>query len=306
VGFVGEFHRFAAVIAAHLGEIAALAAAGLWAVSARLFRHSGHRLPPLPLNLCKNALALVLLALTAPLSGASRGHLDPEPLILLTISGMIGIGIGDSAFFAALNRIGERRCLLLVETLAPIFTTGIAYLWLQERLSPPVMLAIGLVLAGIFWAWSDDARPATPGGGGWIFALSAALCQAIGTVLSRQALTASDVPVLWSTMVRLGGGLSLIALILLGRRQTFQVSRETFSSPLFGKIALATLLGTYLGIFLQQLALKHADAGIVQTLLASSSVLVIPLAVLSGERVGLRAWGGALLAFAGIFLLFRN
>ncbi len=294
------------MVTAHLGEIAALAAAGLWAVSALLFRHSGHRLPPLLLNLCKNVLALILLTLTVRLSGVSLDRAELKPLILLTISGMIGIGIGDTAFFAALNRIGERRCLLIVETLAPVFTTGIAYLWLQERLSAPVMLAIGLVLVGIFWAWSDDVHSATLGGGGWVFALSAALCQAVGAVLSRQALTASEIPVLWSAMVRLAGGLSLIALLLLGRRQPFQVSRETFSTPLLGKIVLATLLGTYLGIFLQQLALKHADAGIVQTLLASSAVMVIPLAILVGERVGIRAWSGALLAFAGIFLLFRH
>ncbi|HEB77953.1 MAG TPA: hypothetical protein ENI90_05460 [Methylothermaceae bacterium] len=138
------------------------------------------------------------------------------------------------------------------------------------------------------------------------FGLAAALCQAIGAILSRLALTTSDLPVLWSTMVRLGGGLLLIGLLFSGRRKITHVPRETFHPSLLGKIFLATLLGTYLGIFLQQLALKHANAGIVQTLLASSSVMVIPLAALSGERVGGRALSGTLLAFAGIFLLFRN
>ncbi len=40
-------------------------------------------------------------------------------------------------------------------------------------------------------------------------------------------------------------------------------------------------------------------------LLASSSVMVIPLTILHGEHPGGRAWGGALLAFTGIVLLFR-
>ena len=294
------------MIAAHLGEIAALVAAGFWAISALLFRRSGNLLPPLQLNLCKNALALLMLALTAWLLHVPPDNACPEPIILLLISGMIGIGIGDTAFFAALNRIGERRCLLIVETLAPAFTAGFAYLWLQERLSCLAVLAISLVLAGIAWALHNHARPVISLGKGLFFGLAAALCQAVGAILSRLALTTSDLPVLWSTMVRLGGGLLLIGLLFSGRRKIIHVPRETFHPSLLGKIFLATLLGTYLGIFLQQLALKHANAGIVQTLLASSSVMVIPLAALSGERVGGRTLSGTLLAFAGIFLLFQN
>ena len=69
-------------------------------------------------------------------------------------------------------------------------------------------------------------------------------------------------------------------------------------------VLLATLIGTVLGIMLQQLALQHTEAGIVQTLLGTSSLFVLPLVALRGETISPRACLGAVIAVGGIALLF--
>jgi drug/metabolite transporter (DMT)-like permease len=51
------------------GEVAALSAAFLWAVSSVIYGHLGQQIPPLTLNLLKGAIAIMLLLLTLVLRG---------------------------------------------------------------------------------------------------------------------------------------------------------------------------------------------------------------------------------------------
>ena len=67
---------------------------------------------------------------------------------------------------------------------------------------------------------------------------------------------------------------------------------------------IAVFIGTYIGIWLQQVSLKHSAAGIAQTLFATSPLFVLPLAACLGERVSLRAIWGAMIAIGGVALLF--
>jgi len=68
-------------------------------------------------------------------------------------------------------------------------------------------------------------------------------------------------------------------------------------------LVLAAFLGTYLAIWLQQVAFKFTPAGIAQALLATSPLFVLPIAVMLGDRVTGRAVLGVLVAIGGIWLL---
>jgi drug/metabolite transporter (DMT)-like permease len=69
-------------------------------------------------------------------------------------------------------------------------------------------------------------------------------------------------------------------------------------------ITFTSFGSTYLGIWLQQTSLKFATTGIAQTLLATSPLFVIPMAVILGEKITPRAVLGALVALGGIGFLF--
>lgn len=66
---------------------------------------------------------------------------------------------------------------------------------------------------------------------------------------------------------------------------------------------VAAFLGTYLAIYLQQTALKYSATGIAQALTSTSPLFVLPLAAALGDRVSLRAVGGAVVALVGVGLL---
>ncbi|MDB9494872.1 EamA family transporter, partial [Spirulina subsalsa CS-330] len=70
-------------------------------------------------------------------------------------------------------------------------------------------------------------------------------------------------------------------------------------------ITIAAFGGTYLAIWLQQIALKYTATGTAQTLLATSPLFVLPLAALWGETITPRSVLGVGIAIAGIALLFQ-
>ncbi len=288
------------------GEFSALGAAALWALATILYGRLGKNLSPLVLNLLKGLIALGLLLLTLALTtGQLLPTLSPGAALLLGASGAVGIGLGDTAYFGAVNALGARRALLL-EMLAPPLSALMALAFLQEYLSGVAWLGIVLTLAGVAWVISERS----PAAGGAVSArgvglgLLAALGQSAGAVLSRAALADTAVDPLGSSAVRLAAGLVCIGGLLVARGHTPQRVVAQVSPRLLAGVAIAAFFGTYLAIWLQQTALKLAPAGIAQALLATSPIMVLPMALALGDRVTLRAAVGAAVALAGVWLLF--
>jgi drug/metabolite transporter (DMT)-like permease len=301
------------LIANFRGELAAIAAALIWAFASVIYTGIGRQLSPLVLNLVKGLIALGLLILTLLLVGELTPSVSPTATGLLLLSGAIGIGFGDTAYFQALNCIGARRALVL-ESLAPPLAAILASLFLDEQLATRGWWGIGLTIVGVVWVViersTEPAEAALKPAQGIGFGLLAALGQAGGAVLSRAALAGSTIDPLWSTFIRLAAGVTVLLCWLLLRQSSGKaapISREL--APLRSRRLFLTLCGTafastYLAIWLQQTSLKYAPAGIAQALSATSPVFVIPIAMARGEKVSLRAVLGVLLAMAGIWLLF--
>ncbi|NMF82461.1 DMT family transporter [Nodosilinea sp. P-1105] len=292
------------------GELAALTAAFLWAVASVMFGRLGQRLPPLGLNLAKGAIAIGLLLVTLVLLGRPPTGLTAGAVGLLLISGGVGIGLGDTLYFAAINQLGPRRAILL-ETLAPPMAALIALAFLGETLTGTAWVGIGLTLVGVSWVVAERIPPVkgmAPGPGGYrgvIYGVLAALGQAVGAVLSRLVLAETAIDPLWSSLVRLLAGLSIILGLLRWRGQGMTPLTPLRSPRLLATVALTAFVGTYLAIYLQQMALKYAATGIAQALTSTSPLFILPLAAASGESVSPRAVAGAMVALGGISLLVQ-
>ncbi|MEB3313773.1 MAG: DMT family transporter [Cyanobacteriota bacterium] len=293
-----------------LGEVAALAAAFLWALATLLFGQLGKSLLPLGLNLAKGVMAILMLAVTLLIGQRPPVGLEAWVLVLLLASGAVGIGLGDTVYFAAINHLGARRALLL-QTLAPALAALLAGLGLGERLSWSAGLGMVLTLVGVGWVISQRVPPAThlpssPSYRGVFYGILAALGQASGAVMSRAALADTSVDPLWSALLRLAGGLLLITTLLAGQGQLRPQIKPLGSVRVLALVAIAASLGTYLGIYLQQVALKYSPTGIAQALSATSPLFILPMAALVGDRVTARAVGGAVIALVGVVLLVNG
>lgn len=291
------------------GECAALLAALIWAVATFLYARTGNRAPAMLLNLVKGSLAVIMLTATILILGEGAPDLATADWLWLAGSGVVGIAIGDSAYFAAIKRIGPNQTLL-VESLAPPLTGLLALVFLGEAIGLTAWAGIFLTMTGILWVVTEHPTQGAFSASGLACATLAALCQAAGMVMSRQVMMATPITPLWAALVRLGSASlvlwTLLPLIrpdlILRRKPWTAIGAARHGRQLF---AVAVFLGTFLGIWLQQAALKLTSAAVAQTLLSVSPLFALGIARVLGQKISRRSLAGSLVTLAGIALFFR-
>lgn len=295
-------------MAGYQGELAALGAAFLWAGAALLFEQIGRRVHSLEINLLKGTIAAFLLGITLLVTGSLHWDLPLPALLLLIASGALGIGVGDTAYFETLQCLGVRRSLLL-GILAPPIAAILGLVFLGETLSLTAWLGVLVTVLGVAWVITEQT-PAEAGRAcalhrGVVFGLAFAFCQAGGAVLSRLVFNQTSVSPLATAFIRLVAGIAILVLWLALRRQKVLTWTR---GPGAGRVAILVLVvsmfGTYFAIWLQQVSFKFTDVAVAQTLLSTSPLFGLLIAALRGEKPSLRAVLGALVAMAGVSLLF--
>jgi drug/metabolite transporter (DMT)-like permease len=304
---------------AQLGHLAALGTAVCWAFSALAFAAAGRRIGILALNLIRLVIAFFLLSAAA---WALRGvalPLDASPHAWgwLGVSGLVGFVFGDLCLFQAYRLIGPRLSSLLM-SLAPPLTALIGWLALGETLTGRDALGMALTVSGIAWAVGERHPPtASPAPGsqaaeppvrrplaGVALGLGGALGQAGGLVLSKLGMGGYD-PVA-ATQVRAVAGIAGYLLLLLVCRRWASVGAALRDRPALGNACAGAFFGPFLGVSLSLYAIRHTVAGVAASIMALQPVLVIPLVMLlHRERVGVGGIAGALVAVAGVALLFH-
>ena len=237
--------------------------------------------------------------------------INQEFLVTILLSGIIGIFLGDTLLFIALQKIGPRRNNILFSLAAP-FTVILNIFFLNEIMSLMNLLGCIMVFFGVVVAIAygnsrdQNHRWEIVEGNlflGVIFGISAALCQAIGLIMMKPILTLGADPIA-SASLR-----TLISCIFLSF--TFLINYEIFkaktslSLKIIGQSILSGFLGMALGMSLLLIALKYADAGIVATLSSTSPIMILFLIWLLTKKIPtIGAWIGTILAIVGSGLIF--
>jgi drug/metabolite transporter (DMT)-like permease len=298
-----------------LGQLAALGTAVCWAVSALAFAAASRRVGVLPLNLIRLVIALGFLALAA---WGLRGlplPLDASPRAWgwLSISGLIGFLFGDLCLFRAYVLIGPRIASLMM-SLAPLLTALIGWLLLGETLGGRDALGMALTVGGIAWAVLERAAPDEPAAeraepaprrsaSGLALGFGGALGQAGGLVLSKLGMGSYDAVA--ATEVRVIAAIAGYALFVAAVRGWPRVGAALRDRRAVAFTALGAFFGPFLGVSLSLYAVRHTVAGVAASIMALQPVLIIPLVVVvHRERVGIGGIAGALVAVAGVALLF--
>lgn len=307
-----------------IGEISALSAACAWALATIMYAAIGNQIRSVNLNLIKGLLASLMMTATLgfgslvqaeSVSLSSLLAIASGDMLLLIASGTIGIGIGDSAYFACLRRIGAQKGLML-ESTAPIIAALLALVLFSEIIALSgwigILMTTASVIVVVGLSRSQARYPNQPAGIG--LGLLAALAQATGIVLSRMALASGEIEPLASALVRLLSGLAFLGCYLILFRLFAKRGNNHQSLPeacatlmrnrLHTKLLGAVFIGTFLALWLQQLGVKHTSAGIVQTLLATCPLFGMLIGSFQGQKQSLAVWGGLAMGLTGISLLF--
>jgi drug/metabolite transporter (DMT)-like permease len=298
------------------GELAALATAACWVITALAFESAGKRIGSLSLNLIRLVMSMVPLCLWGLVS---RGHalpLDaaPSAWAWLTLSGLVGFTLGDLCLFRAFVLIGPRLATLIMASV-PVWTSLFGFVFLGERLLGRELVGIALTVGGIAWAVSQRPSTATTETGDdkassrWRFASSGiamalvgALGQAVGLVLSKHGM--ADYDAFAATQIRVLAGIAGFALVITLWRWWPQVREAVQDRKAMGPAAIGAVFGPFLGVSLSLLAVQLAPTGVASSVMATTPILLLPISWLRGEKFGWPGALGAVLAVAGVALLF--
>ena len=136
----------------YLGEILALSCAMIWALSVIFFKKSGETVHPLALNLFKDVLGAVLMVPTIWIAGQTWIPGTPtSDIALLLLSGALGIGIADTLFLMALNRLGAGLSAIIDCLYSPT-VIALSVVWLGESLRLWQLSGVVLILSAVFIA----------------------------------------------------------------------------------------------------------------------------------------------------------
>ncbi len=275
-------------------------------------------------NFCRLLFGTVLLGLAAHLWG---GGFSGGSLWWFLFSGAVGFGVGDTAVFQSLPRIGSRLTMVLVLCVSPPMAAVAEWLWMGTRLSLPEIGCALLILAGVGIALAPDRTQKIPRRTFWIgtaFGMVASACQAGGSVLSRKAfslaaMTGEDIGGPTAAYQRIVGGVAVALVFLIIARHRLWLAwwwerRDAAARGLGAHrwrratpwILFNGLVGPALGVSCFQWALKIAPTGVVLPILALTPVVIIPFSrFLEGERPTRRSLLGGLLAVLGAAFLAR-
>lgn len=299
----------AAPPAGYTGELAAVATVCCWTVSALAFTEAARRMGSLSLNIVRLSLALVFFAV---FGWAARGLALPldatgHNWFWLSLSGLVGFTLGDLCLFRALVVIGPRLSLLVL-SLVPMLAAVLGWAALGENLSAAGLVGMALTVAGVAWVILERKPLASAPGGraattGVLLALGAAAGQAVGLVLSKFGM--GDYDAFAATQIRTMAGLAGFLALVLVLRAWPRLAAAVRSRAGMAFAALGACFGPFLGVSFSLVAVKYAYVGVAATIMSIVPVLVIPLVILIyRERVSARAVVGAVLAVAGVVLLF--
>ena len=290
-------------------DLFALGAAACWAVGSVMSVTPSRHLGAFAFTRWRMLMVALMLWAVVVVSGSWRTF-SPSAWGVMAASGLVGIFVGDTALFAALNRLGPRRAGVLFATHA-VFSAFLGFGLLGERMTGQALLGGVLTLSGVTAAillgrhkeetheWEADRGHV---GAGVALALLAALCQALGSLIAKPMMSTQVDPIMASA-VRVTVATCAHFVLLAGgfkaaRAQHEPTLRVLVQTGLNGFIAMGV------GMTLVLLALEKGDVGMVAILSSVSPILVLPLLWFQlGRAPATGAWLGAMLTVVGTALI---
>jgi drug/metabolite transporter (DMT)-like permease len=293
-----------------IGELAAILTSLFFAINSVIITKAGQQVGAVISNRTRVALALLYLIVLNVLLYHQPFPFNAglQPWTWLSLSGVIGLALGDAFLFQAYLSVGPRVSMLLL-SLSTVFGALEAGLFFGESLRLGQMIGIAITLAGILWVILEkrDLKLETfhVSPIGVLFGVLAALGQATGLVFSKQGM-GENLPPLSANVIRMLSAVLALWIVALFQKQTgrtIQALRE--NPPAFRLLALAALVGPVIGVSLSLLAVQNTAVGVASVLTSLAPILMIP----SGyfffhERFGWQAIAGTLAAMVGVAILF--
>ena len=258
-----------------IGIISALGAAISWTYACFIWRSHTEKYKSIEINLVKNIIAFLIFL---PAFIKIHNLDDLKSLLILLLSGVVGIGLGDSFYIKSLQLIGTRKTLS-IETLSPLLAALSGEIFINENLALRSYVGIIIISISLFILLRQKTNTLINNPTKitkennfkmYTLPLMSVLCAVLGGLLSRMVFLERDLSPFLTTEVRLLGAIIFLITIKNFRFNFFVNKLDNNDQKRF---LLSIFLGTNIGILLQQIVFKTLPLGIGWTLLSTSPLL---------------------------------
>jgi len=227
----------------------------------------------------------------------------PEVGIAL-VSGYLGIAVADTWYLRALHLMGASRTGIVASLLSP-FVILLSVLFLGESLRGWQLLGFALVMAGILlvtWRSRRRSVDAEQVRKGVMYGVGAMFLMAVGIVMVKEILETRSF--LWTTEIRLAGGIAGMLAYTLLRGRVVQLRRH-YAQPLPWKtLTLASVLAAYVSMMMWLAGYKLIPASEASILNETANAWIVFLAwLMLGESIDARKVIGLALTSAGVVVM---
>ena len=296
-----------------IGELAALGAAICWTVSAVLYKEALLRAKPISANIVRCVCTSVVLVFCLVVMG-KFGVLTDLPLyavVLAGVSGIIGLGFGDTLYMVSLKLIGVARAVPIT-CIYPLFNLLLAVFLQGEAVTLYVVLGTVAIVFGV-WLLSQEEEKGTSElqkrvlVKGVAYALATAIIWAVSITMINMAVTLPETKSLDHALAINTIRVAAVAVFLLAsapitdRKFSFlKMQRKTLAALLSGGI-VALALGWFFLTFSFVHTLESQAVPISSTTPLFSTISGI---IFLHERVTAKIVAGSILVVVGIFVIF--
>lgn len=269
---------------------------------------------PVRANLGRLFVGLILLGIYAHSVGGGLGGAGRDWFLF---SGLVGMGLGDLASFAALPLLGSRITVLMVQCLAVPIAMVTEWIWLGTALRPDQIGWGFVILAGVLVALlpSKANPPAVPVKRiGFVLGFLAAVGQGVGAVISRKAnaltaLAGEPIDGITAAYQRIVGGFVITLVYFAVRSLLIKKPDDPPVAPAqswrdYLWVPANALCGAVIGVSCYQWSLATTPSGIVLPIVATTPLVIVPLSYwLEGKKPTARSFLGGVIAVAGVIAL---
>jgi drug/metabolite transporter (DMT)-like permease len=288
---------------AGVGAVCALGSALTWALTSLLARTLHPTLNSVSINAIRSTVAGILLLAWILAADGTRAMttMSGTTFVLLALSIIIAVGVGDNVFFESSRTVGLARAMTIAMTY-PLITTALAALVLGETITLQVVLGACLTLAGIVLIVAGRERSGERHPRYWHGVAAAGLaCVAwgISPILMKAPLEEMDAAA--AQGVRLPVAAALLWATPWARGSLGQLVRA--GPSMINRMALLSVLTVFSSV-MYVAGIKYAGVAVGSILSSVAPMFAIPLGVVFlHERLSVGAILGVLVTLAGVVVL---
>ncbi len=288
-----------------IGIIAAIGASFSWTYACFIWRSKTNTFKPVDINLIKNILAFLFFL---PVLIKFNFSIEIKYLFLLFVSGIIGIGFGDTFYLKSLKLIGTRKTLS-IEALSPLLAALTGDFFINESLSLKAWIGIIIIITSLtiiiknesnLFDENSNISTKNKDSNNYIYAFLSIFCAVSAALISRYVFLKINISPFITTEIRLFG--AIIFLLLISKlKVNFFINKLNMNEKF--TFIISILLGTNFGILLQQIVFKTLPIGIGWTLLSTSPIISLFFAKREEGNISKQISLTTIILFIGLTLI---